>query len=141
MYEIKNHEKLEKVEIIYKEKEKSLLGMFISDFDQTIYCELSRAVKKIKEGTLNQYKALFELYFFRIAKEGVFIQYDDNYGAPSQGNYSLEELEETMKIYNHATKEYYGKDLEIVTEDYEPLVEGIIDEDEIANKDRGYRFH
>ena len=139
MYELKTYDKLSRIDLIWEDKEKQLLSNFLSDFDKTIYCELARAVARIKEGTLDDYGAAMDLYFFSIDKDGIFIEYQDGLTPPTQKRYSLAELEDMMKIYHDEVEKNLDIDLDAITEDYEPMIEGII-EPEMINDSREKRF-
>lgn len=139
MYNIEVYEGLQRVQIICKNEEKQLLSNFLSDFDQTCFCELASAVEKIKKGTLNDYGQAMDLYFFNIDSKGIFIGYGENYSEEKK-NYSFEELEEAIHIYVKAMQENFGVDLTSVDADYEPMVEGIIDESNTINDTRVKRF-
>jgi len=131
MYNVKTYDGITRVDVIWDDKQKQPLSTFLSDFDQTCFCELATAVARIKEGTLEKYGAALDQYFFEINREGIFIEYNDGFSPVEQNKYPLADLEEAMKIYVEAFQKAYEVDLTQPDEDYEPIVEGIINPSQV----------
>ena len=103
-----------------------LLSDFITDCPAE-HCELYRALQRIREGSLKDYGAASDMYFFNIDARGAFIEDQQPGGNRQQERYSLEDVEEMLRLHVEAYRELYGVDLLEVDDDYWPLVEGVIE--------------
>ena len=138
MYKVQTYENLTIINLIWDDKRKQMLSSYVSDFDQTAMCELYEAVKQIKNGTIPSYGLGLGLYSNKMDKDKVVITYNDGLTKLSD-TYTLAELEEMIDIYCDEFKRIYNVDLREVSDEYEPLIEGIIDPD-LYTDERVKRF-
>ena len=103
-----------------------LLSDFITECPAE-HCELHRALRRIREGSLKDYGAAADVYCFHIDARGAFIEDRQPGGNGHQERYSLEDVEEMLRLHVEACRELYGVDLLEVDDDYQPLVEGVIE--------------
>ena len=118
------------IPFIWKDEEKQLLSDFLSEFTVT-FCELYVAIRKIEAGELPSYGAFMDWYSFHVTADGIHIAPGGEaryVGETFEGRYSMQELKEMMELHRGKCVEIYDVDLFLVDEDYEPLIEGIIED-------------
>ena len=119
-----------KLHFTWNDKSKQLLSDFLSDYTVT-FCELYAAIRKIEAGEITSYGAFMDWYFFDVTAEGIYIGPggEARYaGETFEGRYSMQELKDMMDLHRGKCAEIYDVDIYSVDEDYEPVIEGIIDE-------------
>ena len=114
----------------WKDKAKQLLSDFLSDYTPT-FCELYAAIRKIETGELPSYGAFMDLYSFKVTADGIHIGPGGEakyIGETFEGRYSMQELKDMMDLHREKCVEIYSVDLYAVDEDYEPIIDGIIED-------------
>ena len=140
MYKVKTYEQTGRMDLIWDDEKKQRLSFYVSDFEQPAICELNEAVKQIKTGKIPSYGLTMGVYTNIMNKDGVKLVYNDGM-TKSEDLYTLDELEEMINIYCDEFKKIHNVDLREVSDEYEPLVEGIIDPELIENDERIKRFN
>ena len=123
-------EDCENLRFDWKDKTQQLLSDFLNE-NLGMFCELAVAVLKIEAGELPSYGAFMDWYDFYVTSDGIVIGPggEANYaGVKFEGRYSLNELKAIMDLYRKKYAEIYAMDIDEVDEDYQPVIEGIIED-------------
>ena len=133
--EIEILEDIHKIRFCFDDKEEQALADFITFFPSGNICELVEATKKIKSKKLDKYAVDYNYSGIEITPDKTIIK-DQVPGEAKifKHSYDTNHFERMINTYCALFKEAYSVDLSVSDDYYEPLVEGIITNYKISEK-------
>ena len=139
MYIVKVNVKTQSLDLVWDDIRLQRLSQFFSMYDESLVCELYEALLQIKSGKLPSYGFQLEPFSFTVNEDRARVMYNDGYDK-SDDTYVFDEFNEMLTIFCDEFQKAFSIDLREIGENYEPVIDGIIDKELITGDRRMRRF-